>query len=193
MWRYLICVVPTFAFAQVEQGAPNADFSPEFVNQTRAPALPATSIDVRVFADDLDRPWGIATLPGGQFLVTERSGTMRVVGSDGSVSGPISGLPQVRDDGQGGLLDVAYRQILRKIVWFSGPIQTSERWRSDGSGRGQLSSDGKLSDVSDIFVQTDPNRGGRHFGNRDIPMADGTVWVTTGDRGAGTVVQDRKT
>lgn len=186
MWRYLICVVPTFAFAQVEQGAPNADFAPEFVNQTRAPALANTPIDVSVFADGLDRPWGIASLPAGQFLVTERSGTMRVVGSQGSVSAPISGLPQVRDDGQGGLLDVAVSPSFaqdRLVFWtYSKPVRGGA---VTAAASGQLSSDGTLSDVSDIFVQTDPNRGGRHFGSRVIPMADGTVWVTTGDRGEG--------
>ena len=182
----VLFVVPFSALAQVEQGAPNASFTPAFENQTRAPALPETRLDVSIFADGLERPWGIAPLPGGQFIMTERGGSMRVISSDGSVSGPIGGVPEVRSDGQGGLLDVAVSPRFsedRVIFWtyskaVRGGIVTA-------AARGVLGADGQLSEVRDIFVQSDPNRGGRHFGSRIIPMADGTVWITTGDRGEG--------
>ncbi len=186
MWRYLICFLPTLAFAQVEQGSPNADFAPAFANQTRAPELPTSDVEVSVFAQGLDRPWGIAALPGGQFLVTERNGALRVVSSEGVVSGPIAGLPEVRSSGQGGLLDVAVSPSFaqdRLIYWtYSKPVRGGA---ATAAGRGVLGADGRLSDVRDIFVQSDPVRGGRHFGSRVLPMPDGTVWITTGDRGEG--------
>ena len=103
----LFAICPSLLFAQVEQGPPNADFQPAFENQTRAPALAKTSVTVTTFASGLNRPWGITALPGGQFVVTERPGRMRVINADGSVSGPITGQPEVRDSGQGGMLDVA--------------------------------------------------------------------------------------
>ncbi len=182
----LLCLLPLAGFAQVEQGAPNASFAPAFANQTRAAALAKTPLATSVFAKGLDRPWGLAVLPSGQFLVTERSGEMRVISEDGIVSGPVSGVPDVWFDGQGGLLDVAVSPQFsqdRLIFWtYSKPVRGGA---VTAAGRGVLSANGQLNDVRDIFVQSDPSRSGRHFGSRIIPMVDGTVWITTGDRGEG--------
>ncbi len=190
----LFAVLPTLAFAQVQQGPPNAGFAPAYADQTRAAALPTTAVAVTSFATGLERPWGIAALPGGQFVVTERPGRMRIINADGSVSGPLSGLPKVWDDGQGGLLDVAVSPDFaqnRLLFWtYSKPVSGGA---VTAAARGVLNADGTFSDVQDIFVQTDPSQAGQHFGSRVIPMADGTVWITTGDRGAGdrgSLVQD---
>jgi len=185
------------AFAEVQQGRPNAEFTPAFGGQTRAEALPTTPVSVSTFATGLDRPWGIAPLGNGQFLVTERSGQMRLVNSDGTVSGALPGLPDVAAEGQGGLLDVAASPSFaqdRTIFWtyaksVRGGLVTA-------AARGVLGADGRIDDVQDIFVQDNPARNGRHFGSRIIPMRDGTVWITTGDRGAGdsgTLVQNVET
>lgn len=190
----LFAVLPGLLFAQVQQGPPNADFQPAFDSQTRAPALAETPVTVTTFATGLNRPWGIAALHAGQFIVTERPGRMRVINADGSVSAPISGHPAVWDSGQGGMLDVAASPNFasdRVLFWtyaksVSGGAVTA-------AARGVLGTDGVLTDVRDIFVQSNPSRAGQHFGSRIIPMADGTVWITTGDRGAGddgTLVQD---
>ncbi|WP_375254095.1 PQQ-dependent sugar dehydrogenase [Yoonia sp.] len=181
-----LLMLPIAAQAQVAQGPANADFSPAFAEQTRAPALPASAISVTVFADGLDQPWGIAPLGRGQFLVTERAGNLRVLNADGGISRPVSGLPDVAARGQGGLLDVAVSPRFdsnRTIFWtyaksVRGGVVTA-------AARGTLMADGRLTNVADIFVQSDPSRGARHFGSRIIPMDDGTVWITTGDRGAG--------
>ncbi len=190
----LLALLPGLATAQVQQGAPNADFNPAFENQTRAPALDTTPVSVSTFASGLERPWGIAALPGGQFVVTERPGRMRIVNADGSLSSPLSGLPDVADQGQGGLLDVAASPTFaadRQLYWtYAKPVSGGA---VTAAARGTLNTDGSLTDVTDIFVQSDPNSTGRHFGARVIPMNDGTVWITTGDRGAGdsgTLVQD---
>lgn len=181
-----VALMPLSTIAQVQQGAPNADFAPAFENQTRAPALAETPLDVTVFAKGLRRPWGIAPLPSGQFLVTERGGALRVLSADGSVSGPISGMLDVFADGQGGLLDVAISPRFsqdRTVFWtYSKPVRGGA---VTAAARGALSNEGRLTAVRDIFVQSDPNRGGQHFGSRIIPMRDGTVWITTGDRGEG--------
>lgn len=190
----LFACLPALAFAQVDQGPPNASFQPAFENQTRAPALATTSVTVSTFATGLERPWGIAALPGGQFVVTERPGRMRIVNADGSVSGALPGLPEVAASGQGGLLDVAASPTFardRQLFWtYAKPMRGGA---VTAAARGTLNTDGSLTDVQDIFVQSDPNQTGRHFGARVIPMTDGTVWITTGDRGAGdsgTLVQD---
>ena len=191
---FALMLLPVAATAQVAQGPANADFAPAFSEQTRAPALPQTALDVTVLASGLDGPWGIAPLGLGQFLVTEKSGALRLVTSDGSVSRPLSGLPDIAAEGQGGLLDVAASPDFardRTIFWtyakaVRGGLVTA-------AARGTLNPDGSLTEVADIFVQDNPARNGRHFGSRIIPMRDGTVWITTGDRGAGdsgTLVQD---
>ncbi len=190
----LIALIPTLAMAQVEQGAPNADFQPSFAGQTRAAALSETPVTVTRFATGLDGPWGITRLPSGQFVVTEKRGRMRIINDDGSVSGPLGGVPEVDDGGQGGLLDVAASPNFsadRTLFWtYAKPVSGGT---VTAAARGTLGADGSLSDVRDIFVQDPPTSGGRHFGSRIIPAADGTVWITTGDRGAGdrgTLVQD---
>lgn len=190
----VFALVGVAAFAQVQQGRSNASFAPAFAGQTRAPELAPTAVTVSTFASGLERPWGITALPGGQFVVTERPGRMRIVNADGSVSAPLSGLPEVWDNGQGGLLDVAASPTFiadRTIYWtYSKPVSGGA---VTAAARGVLTTDGMLRDVQDIFVQSDPSGAGQHFGSRVIPMRDGTVWITTGDRGAGdggTLVQD---
>ena len=192
-----LLMLPAAAMAQVSQGPANADFAPAFAEQTRAPSLPDSPISVEVFADGLDSPWGIASLGNGQFLVTEKPGTMRLINADGQVTAALAGLPDVAAQGQGGLLDVAVSPRFaqdRTIFWtYSKSVRGG---LVTAAARGILGADGRLSDVMDIFVQDNPARNGRHFGSRIIPMADGTVWITTGDRGAGddgTLVQNLDT
>ena len=106
----LALCLPTAALAAhpVAQGPKNVpEFEPAFVNQTRAPAMTSGfGADAAWFARGLERPWGMATLPDGRFLVTERVGRLRVLSADGSDMGAISGLPEVFVQGQGGMLDV---------------------------------------------------------------------------------------
>ena len=107
MWRFLLCLMPTLALGQVDQGAPNADFAPAFENQTRAPLLAESSISIEVFSSDFDFPWAIAPLPNRRFLVTERGGTLQIVDADGARLDEVSGVPNSVAIQQGGLLDVA--------------------------------------------------------------------------------------
>ena len=190
-------LLPTLAVAEVDQGPPNADFAPAFANQTRAPALPATTVRTQVFAAGLERPWGIDALPSGQFLVTEIGGTMRIINADGSITRPLPGLPEIAVVGQGGLLDVNVSPDFgndRTVFWTYA--KDVRRGTVTAAASGVLQNDGTLTDVRDIFVQTPAVRGGRHFGSRVVPLPDGTVAITTGDRGegdGGELVQDNAT
>ncbi len=192
-----LLMLPAAATAQVDQGPPNADFVPAFPEQARAPALPSTPVTVETFASGLENPWGIAAIGNGQYLVTERPGRMRLINADGSISAPLPGLPDIAADGQGGLLDVAISPRFaedRTVFWtYAKPVSGGA---VTAAARATLGGDGSLTDVQDIFVQGNPSNTGRHFGSRIIPMSDGTVWVTTGDRGAGdsgTLVQNIET
>ena len=96
-------LVPICAKAQtasVETKKPNSEYKPAFPGQTRIGAVTTKSAyEGKVLTSSLERPWGIATLPDGRFLVTEKGGNMRVVSADGTVGTPISGVPKVNSDG----------------------------------------------------------------------------------------------
>lgn len=183
VFAVVLAVVPGLAMAQVEQGRPNADFAPAFEGQTRAAALADTPVTVTEFAGPLENPWGIAALPDGQFLVTERPGRMRLINAEGVMSAPIIGLPAVHDVRQGGLLDVAVSPDFandRLVFWtYAKPVEGGS---VTAAARGVLTVDLHLEDVRDIFAQNRPTETAMHYGSRIIPMADGTVWITTGER-----------
>ncbi|WP_210528397.1 PQQ-dependent sugar dehydrogenase [Rubellimicrobium arenae] len=180
----LALLLPLPALAAVEQGAPNAPFEPAFANQTRAPALPGTSVQAQPFAGALEKPWGLASLPDGTYLVTEKAGRMRLVAADGTISQPIAGLPEVDARGQGGLLDVAVSPDFARdwtVFWtYAKPM--GDGLVATAAARGQLSEDGtQLSDVRDIFVQTPASDSTKHYGSRIVPDGRGNVFVTTGE------------
>ena len=76
--------------------------------KTQAPvAASAQTIKVTEIAAGLAYPWGAAILPDGSILVTERDGRLRVIRDGKLVEAPITGVPAVLNDGQGGLFDVA--------------------------------------------------------------------------------------
>lgn len=158
---------------------------PVRAEQTRACAAPASpAFDVTVVARGLDKPWAVEPLPGGDLLVTEKSGALRIVSASGTVGSPIAGVPKVDAKGQGGLLDVALSPTFatdRTIFWsFSEP-------RSGGNAtsvaRGTLSADRTaLSDVRVILQATPAYDGDKHFGSRLAFGPDGMLYVTLGER-----------
>ncbi|UYO00966.1 MAG: PQQ-dependent sugar dehydrogenase [Devosia sp.] len=161
--------------------------------QSSAGALTAT-----VLAEGLNHPWALAFLPDGRFLVTERSGALRVV-EKGVAGPPIEGVPAVAASGQGGLLDV----VLAPDFAESGRLYLSyaELASAVGAQRGaatavmagrlELDGDGgRLEDQEVIFraEQYDPST--RHFGSRIAIGTDGNLFVTLGDRGRMERAQD---
>lgn len=144
------------------------------------------TLTVETLADGLDHPWGLAILPDGRFLVTERSGAMRIV-DDGVISPPLAGVPDVAARGQGGLLDVVLLPDFatsRSIVFSyseagSGGAGTAVARATLDEGSGAA----RLSDVTVIFQAAPKSGGGRHFGSRIAVAGDGSLFVTLGDRG----------
>ena len=176
-----LILIPTLACAQVDQGAPNTDFQPAFENQTRAPALPETPVTVSTFAEGLANPWGIAALPDGSYLVTERPGTLRRIAADGTLSDPIGGVPAVDAQQQGGLLDVAIAPDFATTgVIFLTYAKGVAGGTVTAAARAVLDGD-RLTQVQDIFVQDPPADTYAHYGSRVVPTADGKVYITTGE------------
>lgn len=182
-----LAILPLPACGAVPQGAPNAPYDPAFENQTRAPALPDTPVEAQPFAGPLERPWGIASLPDGTFLVTERPGRMRLVAADGTLGEPIAGLPEVDARGQGGLLDVTASPDFaqdRTVFWtYAKPM--GDGLVATAAARGRLSPDGTaLTEVRDIFVQDPPSPSTNHYGSRVLFDDEGRLFVTTGEHSA---------
>ena len=165
--------------------ANNPDQKPAFEGQTRAPGVRTeAALSHRVVASGLVHPWGLALLPDGQWLVTEKPGRMRVVSAQGRIGEPIAGLPAVAARGQGGLLDVIVGPTFaqdRLIYWsYAEP-------RDGGNGtavaRGRLSDDlTKLENVQVIFRALPTYDGDKHFGSSLAFAPDGKLFITLGER-----------
>lgn len=145
---------------------------------------------VTVVAEGLAYPWGMAFLPDGDILVTERPGRLRVV-RDGLLDPePVAGVPEVVNSGQGGLLDVALHPDFaeNRLVYLSyaGP---GEGGAGTQVARGLLA-DGRLTRIETVLAVKRKSGGGRHFGSRLAFAPDGTLYVTAGDRGDPDRAQD---
>jgi aldose sugar dehydrogenase len=139
-------------------------------------------IQVEIVVDGLTNPWAMAFLPDGRILVTERPGSLRIVDSDFNVSEPLSGVPEVAAQGQGGLLDVAIDPDFasNQLVYMTF-AEPGSGGASTAAARGRLGEAG-LEDVEVIFRQEPKVGGGNHFGSRLVFGSDGTLFVGLGDR-----------
>ncbi len=142
----------------------------------------AGPIRVESVAGGLAHPWGLAFLPDGRMLVTERPGRLRLVSKEGQVSDPVPGLPEIDARGQGGLLDVAIDPDFSSngLVYMSY-AEAGEGGASTAVARGRLA-DGTLENVEVIFRQKPKVGGSNHFGSRLAFAPDGTLFVTLGER-----------
>lgn len=139
---------------------------------------------ITAVATGLEEPWAIAFLPDGSVLITERGGRLLRL-TDGKTT-PISGLPEVAVKGQGGLLDVMVPQDFEtsREIWLSYASK-AKGGLATAVGKGRLSADAsRLEDFRTLFVG-EGYSGGRHFGSRLVEAADGTIFLTTGERGTG--------
>jgi glucose/arabinose dehydrogenase len=150
------------------------------------PVISSAEHDFRVvvLTRGLEHPWGLAFLPDGRLLVTERPGRLRLVAADGTLDPrPVEGLPPIAAQGQGGLLDVALHPQFAE----NGLVYLSYAARGTGgigteAARGRLV-DHRLEDVKVLFRQQPKSGGGRHFGSRLVFDRQGQLYITLGDRG----------
>ncbi len=149
------------------------------------------AVEVVTVARGLDHPWGMAFLPDGRMLVTERSGQLRIVSQGGEISAPLAGVPDVWARGQGGLLDVALAPDFAssRLVYITYSEPGSGGTAGTAAARAVLT-DGGLENLQVIFRQTPKVRGGLHFGSRLVFARDGTLFITTGERGRQNDAQD---
>ncbi len=133
--------------------------------------------------DKLDAPWAFSWLPSGEILVSERFGTLRKVRDGTLLAEPVSGVPEVFRDGQGGLLDVTvhpnFEQNNYVYLSYAHGYEEQNRLRV---ARGELRGI-TLQNVKVIFEVAQTKSGGQHFGSRFAWLPDNTLVFSVGDGG----------
>jgi glucose/arabinose dehydrogenase len=176
--------------------------------------LSQSSLQATVVTDQLSRPWSLALLPGGNYLVTERSGALRIVSKHGVVSAPIRGLPNISVIGQGGLLDavlhpefsangfiyISYvvgdskigfsNEVMRATLVSLNPVGAAAR---PSKNLFEASLQYSLTGLKKIFTALPKIQGGRHFGGRLAFDKASYLFISLGDRGIRQHSQDLQT
>lgn len=153
--------------------------------QTRSEASRDYRLQVDTVASGLVNPWGLAFLPDGRMLVTERPGRLRIVVADGRLSEPLKGVPEVVAQGQGGLLDVALGPdfATSRLVYLSYAEAGEGNTNGTAVARGRLSADGTALETVQVIFRQQPKVASRgHFGSRLVFAPDGKLFVTLGER-----------
>lgn len=176
---------PGTATDPVENNAPNSNYKPAFVGQTRINGVKTnTSYEAKVITSGLTNPWGIKNLPDGRLLITEKGGNMRIVTTAGEVSSPISGIPSVNSEGQGGLLGLCIDPEFssnRMIYWIFSEVVTGGNITA--VAKGKLSDDEKTIEGATVIYRTTPaNSSTLHYGGRILFDKTGNLVISTGER-----------
>jgi len=151
------------------------------IRPAEVPKDPPTPLRVRPLAQDLHHPWAVASLPGGEYLVTERRGQLLRLSAKGRRT-VVNGLPTVYAQGQGGLLDVIVSPgFTGDQTLFLSYAEPSARGARTAVYRAELRGS-RLVNGQRIFAQADDYGGGFHFGSRLAIDRAGYLFVTTGDR-----------
>lgn len=136
-------------------------------------------------ADGLDHPWSMAWLPGGEMLIVERPGRLRMVRDGVLHPEPVAGWPEVyRDEGQGGFMDILPHPDFAENRWLYLSYGKPNEDGSEGTTtvvRGRWD-DGRVTDVEEIFESNAWHDNNNHFSGRMAFGLDGYLYLTVGDR-----------
>jgi glucose/arabinose dehydrogenase len=135
-------------------------------------------------AEGLQNPWSMAFLPGGDLLVTERPGRLRIVRNGKLLAQPVAGLPRIRAAGQGGLLDVVPHPSFasNRLLYFSYSKPNADSTQGTTAvARARFEND-RLIDVREIFEGKLWSAGRGHYGSRLAFDRNGYLFITLGDR-----------
>lgn len=169
----------------VEGTAANTTYKPAFSGQTRINGVQTTTpYQADVITSALTSPWGIKALPDGRLLVTQKTGTMRIVTLAGVVSNPITGIPAVNSAGQGGLLGLCLDPEFasnRMIYWVFSEVVGGGN--NTAVAKGKLSNDEKTIEGATVIYRAIPaNASTLHYGGRILFDKTGNLVVSTGER-----------
>lgn len=161
--------------------------------QVRSFETDVVALRADIVAGGLENPWGLDFLPNGEAIVTERPGRIRILTQSG-LSQPVEGVPEVWARGQGGLFDVAVaRDFARSGTIFFSYAEPGRGGAGTAVARARLvrnGADARLEDVRVIYSMAKKSSSGLQFGSRIVVNDDGTLFVTTGDRGQAKRAQD---
>ena len=143
------------------------------------------NIQAEIISDQLEHPWSLVFLPSQDILISERTGNLRKVTKAGFLQKqPIQGLPDIKQNGQGGLLDLAIHPLFKenRLLYFSFSEET-EQGLGTAVAYGTLEKN-KIKNVKVIFRLTPKSNTNYHFGSRLIFDKDNFLYITLGDRGS---------
>lgn len=172
-------------YEPVESNQANTEFESAFIGQTRISGIKTTSsYSTTLITESLISPWGIDVLPNGDFVITERFGSLRIINVEGKISPSIYGFPAVNSSEQGGLLDVLVSKDFdeTRLLYFTLAEKTP-----NGSltavGKGRLADDLSMIENFEIIYRAYPYfTGNNHYGSRIVFDYEGNLFVSTGDR-----------
>ncbi|WP_194776363.1 PQQ-dependent sugar dehydrogenase [Pararhodonellum marinum] len=142
------------------------------------------TIKLDTLYSDLENPWGMTWLPDGRMLVTERKGEILIFKEDAFTGEKLTGVPEVHEVNQAGLLDITLHPNYESNGWIymayakdqgEGGVLVIGRAKLDGNA---------LVDLEEVFVCGPEWKGGRHFGSRIIFDKDGYLFFSNGDKGS---------
>jgi glucose/arabinose dehydrogenase len=183
VFRTIVACGILSAFAAVDAAAP----AHAQVHRSRE-----HSFRVDTVVTGLENPWGMAFLPGGDILVTERPGRLRLIRDGRLDPTPVAGVPEVFARGQGGLLDVALHPAFdrNRLVYLSFSKPGAIGQATTAVIRGRFEGN-RLADVQQIFEADAWRRSGVHFGSRFAFDRQGFLYISIGERGEMRAAQDR--
>ncbi|WP_125722001.1 PQQ-dependent sugar dehydrogenase [Flavobacterium ustbae] len=169
----------------VENETPNTSYQPAFSGQTRAGSIQTTTeIESKVITNGLSAPWGIAYLPDGRLLITEKGGNMKIVTQAGVVGNAITGVPAVNPAEQGGLLGICLDPAFetnRMIYWTFSEVVAGGNITAVAKGR--LSDNyAAIENATVIYRSNTPHQSAKHYGSRILFDKTGNLLVSIGER-----------
>lgn len=184
-------VAATFALGTSACGGGSSAVTPTIPSPVSPNSATPT---VTTLNNNLSSPWGIAVLPSGELLITQRSGSMLRISANGASTALISGVLPVNDNGQGGLLGLALDPDFATAPWvywaYSEPGSGTEAGLvGTAVARGRLVGNALL-DVAVLFRQQPKTTGSGHFGARLVFARDKTLFITLGERQKFSPAQD---
>jgi len=155
--------------------------SPVLANDSELPFQIAT-------VAEFDEPWAMTFLPNGTLLVTEKAGSLFAVSQSGTISAPVTGLPEIAYGGQGGLGDITLHPNFEsnQLVYFSYAESNNKRKYGAVVARAKLvlsdQASGKLEDIDVVWRQTPKVSGKGHYGHRIAFDDRGYLFISSGER-----------
>lgn len=156
--------------------------SPAIVRAQQVQRSTKASYSLRMLTLDLEQPWGMAFLPDGRMLITERPGRLRIFANGRLERAPVGGLPKVYARGQGGLLDVClHPDFARNSLLYLTYSGEGDGGAATVLARAEFRNNA-LVGVQRIFEALPRTSGGLHFGSRIVFDKAGLLYVTCGER-----------